>query len=220
VFTGFSAQNVHLPAGRFHIRRRNDMKRLAILFLLLPMAANATLIYDESVSGDIQGDQNNPALLGAFVLGDNTILGFDSIDTDTSSQGDTFGLTLAADQVIDSIVLSITNNSNTADRFTTTVFAEGFTQVEQYIQSPGFTGTVIFSPFATQTPGQYSFSTQFATGDQRAEGFFWEWTSGSAGCLSQNPAPSHSSASACSGSVWQGADALNSRSYIRTQNPA
>ena len=143
--------------------------------LLAPQMSHATTIYSEAVSGDLPGDQNSPTLVGSFIVGTDTILGHDSINTDTSSQGDTFGLTLGAGQHIDSILLTITNNTNTADGFTTTVFRSPFTQVQQFIEPAGTTGAISFTPFPSQSPGQYNFSLQYVTGNQPTQGFNWQW---------------------------------------------
>ncbi len=143
--------------------------------LLAPQMSHATVIYSEAVSGDLPGDQTSPTLVGSFIVGTDTILGHDSINTDISSEGDTFGLTLGAGQHIDSILLTITNNTNTADAFATTVFESPFTQVQQFLKSAGTTGATSFSPFASQSPGQYNFSIQYATGNQPTQGFNWQW---------------------------------------------
>jgi hypothetical protein len=87
----------------------------ASVALLVPQISHASVIYSEAVSGDLPGDQNFPKLVGAFIAGTNTILGHDSMNTDIGSQGDTFGLTLGVGQHIDSILLTLTNNTNTAE---------------------------------------------------------------------------------------------------------
>jgi hypothetical protein len=147
----------------------------ASVALLVPHTSHATVIYSEAVSGDLPGDQNFPKLVGSFIAGTNTILGHDSINTDIGSQGDTFGLTVGVGQHIDSILLTITNNTNTADGFTTTVFQSPFTQVQQLVQAAGTAGAIHFNPFGSQPPGQYNFSIQYETDNQPTQGFDWQW---------------------------------------------
>ena len=128
------------------------------------------------MSGDLPGDQAHPLLIGSFASGTNTVTGHDSIDSDTAlGEGDTFGLTLSAGQRIDSIVLHVTDNTNTADAFSLTIFQSPFIQVDQQVLAPGGGGSFPFTPFATQSPGQYNFSIQAETGNQPANGFDWEW---------------------------------------------
>jgi hypothetical protein len=123
----------------------------------------------------LPGDQGNPLLIGSFVPGTDSVIGFDSVASDVSSQGDTFGLALSAGQHIDSISLDITNNTNTADGFQLTIFQSPFAQVEQQDLAPGGSGVFSFTPFASQTPGQYNFSIVAKTGIQPSNGFDWEW---------------------------------------------
>jgi hypothetical protein len=133
-------------------------------------------IYTEAVSGDLPGDQNSPLLVGALALGGNTVTGHDSVDSDTvDGQGDTFGLALSAGQHIDSIVLHITDNTNDADNFTLTIFQSPFLQEDQQVLTAGSVGTFPFTPFGSQSPGQYNFSIQAETVNQPANGFDWEW---------------------------------------------
>lgn len=138
-----------------------------------PQMSHATVIYSEAVSGDLPGDQNFPTLVGSFIVGTNSILGHDSLGTDILSQGDTFGLTLGAGQHIDSILLTITSNTNTADAFAATIFESPFTQVKQFVEPAGTTGAIGFTPFASQSPGQYNFSIQYVTANQPTQGFNW-----------------------------------------------
>ena len=147
----------------------------ASVALLALQTLHADVIYSEAVSGDLPGDQTFPELLKELIPGTNTILGNDSLNTDIGSQGDTFGLTLGANQHIDSILLSITNNTNTADSFTTTVFQSPFIQVQQFVQVAGTVGAIDFDPFGSQLPGQYNFSTQYVTANQPTQGFDWQW---------------------------------------------
>jgi len=151
------------------------MSFIGTSLLAAPTLATATVIYNEATSGDLRGDQSTSTLVGSFVAGDNTILGRDSILTDIGSQGDTFGLTLLVGQRIESISVSIGNNTNTNDQFGLTVFQSPFAQVSQISPIKGAVGTFSFSPFASQSAGQYNFSTQFVTGTQPANGFDWRW---------------------------------------------
>lgn len=133
-------------------------------------------IYTEAVSGDLPGDQNSPLLVGALALGTNIVTGHDSVVSDTApGEGDTFGLTLSAGQRISSIVLHVTDNTNDADNFALTIFQSPFLQEQQQVLTAGGGGSFPFTPFATQSPGQYNFSTQAETGNQPANGFDWEW---------------------------------------------
>jgi hypothetical protein len=153
-----------------------------------PQTSLAKIVYSEFVSGDLPGDQNFPLLIGSFASGTNTVIGHDSIATDTvDGQGDTFGLTLSAGQHIDSIVLHITNNTNTADGFSLTIFQSPFTQADQQGLAPGGGGDFSFTPFATQSPGQYNFSIQARTANQPANGFDWEWDIHLAGATVPEP---------------------------------
>jgi len=147
------------------------------LAILGPRTSLASVVYSETASGDLPGDQSAPLLIGSFGLGTNTVLGHYSLDSDTvgPGAGDTFGLTLSAGQHIDSIVLHVTDNTNVADQFSLTIFQSPFTQVDQQVLSPGGEGSFSFAPFATQSPGQYNFSIQAETGNDTANGFNWEW---------------------------------------------
>ena len=148
----------------------------AWLAIFQPQASFGAIVYSETVSGDLPGDQNNPLLIGSFVSGTNSVIGHDSIDSDTAlGQGDGFGLTLSAGQHIDSIVLHVTNNTNDADGFALTIFQSPFTQVEEQELTPGGGGDFTFTPFATQSPGQYNFNIQAHTANQPANGFDWQW---------------------------------------------
>jgi hypothetical protein len=157
--------------------------------LLAPQLSHAEVVYSEAVSGDLPGDQNFPQLVGPFVVGTNTILGHDSINTDIGTQGDTFGLTLGAGQHIDSIRLTITNNGNTADAFDATIFESPFSEPQQIGEAAGATGAINFTPFASQSPGQYNFSTQYETGNEPAQGFDWEWDIQVSGPVTATPEP-------------------------------
>jgi hypothetical protein len=136
------------------------------------------------VSGDLPGDQNFPLLIGSFASGTNTVVGHESIDSDTApGQGDTFGLTLSAGQHIDSIVLHVTDNTNTADGFGLTIFQSPFTQVDQQELTPGGGGDFTFTPFATQSPGKYNFSTRLIPTTSQQMGLIGNGTSTSLALL-------------------------------------
>ena len=143
--------------------------------LSAPQMSHAEIVYSEAVSGDLPGNEFSPTLIGSFITGTNTILGHDSIDSDTSSQGDTFGLTLGAGQQIDSILLTITNNTNPADAFQSDIFESPFNQPQRAEELAGATGEISFTPFASQSPDQYNFAIQMETSNQAAQGFDWEW---------------------------------------------
>lgn len=146
-----------------------------IPLLITSSSALATIVYSETTSGDLPGDQSQPLLIDSFVSGINTILGHDSIGSDIASQGDTFGFNLLNGYHIDSITLRLVNNTNVVDKFSLTIFKSSFTQVNQVVENPGASGSVNFTPFLPQTPGQYNFSTQFVTGTQPSQGFDWQW---------------------------------------------
>jgi PEP-CTERM motif len=157
--------------------------------LLAPPLSRAEVVYSEAGSGDLPGDQNFPELVGSFIAGTNTVTGHDSITSDIGSQGDTFGLTLGAGQHIDSILLTITNNGNTVDAFDATIFESPFSQAKQIAESAGASGAINFTPFASQSPGQYNFSIQFATDNERTQGFDWEWDLQVSGPATATPEP-------------------------------
>jgi hypothetical protein len=149
----------------------------SLLALGLTMAlagpAQAALIYDDDVSGDLAGDQNTPTPIGALSVGVNTVQGFNSQASNVGSGGDTFALDLPDGFSITSIDLIISNYTG-SDAFTATFFELPFTNVDQ---QGGIVGnaTVSFDFAAIQSPTALGFSTQYATGNDALTGFNWAW---------------------------------------------
>ena len=77
---------------------------LIVLFSLIS-SAEATIIYDESSSGDISGSSSEPTF--NFTLGENTILGSSSIGEVEDS--DTFLFVLPVGSQLNSVVYDFTN---------------------------------------------------------------------------------------------------------------
>jgi hypothetical protein len=136
--------------------------------------AQAAVLYDEAVSGDLGGDQNYPTLIGSISAGINTVTGYDSMATDkmAGGQGDTFALGLGPGVSLTSVQLVISNYSGTD------AFVGSFAQVPWANASQIFPisadGTYTFNFASIPKLSTLGFSTQFMTGSA-ATGFNWSW---------------------------------------------
>jgi hypothetical protein len=127
-------------SGRFIVpHRRRRLQRLRLILDLLEDRAVPSVLYDESISGDLSNNQNAPTQRTA-ALGTNSVLG--TVGGVTGSQ-DWLTITVPSGMVLDSIVL--------------------FSYVSSDVQ--GFTGVQAGTSFVgdTNTPGSYLGYAHFGT---------------------------------------------------------
>lgn len=157
--------------------------RLAAGFLVAALAsclyvpsAYGAVIYDEAVSGDLDGNQAAAPNVGALSLGTNTIRGLNSRSTNFvgSGQGDSFVVSTNPLYVITSIGLNVTNYSG-QDLFAATIFRPSPFAGYQQLASLSGDGVRNFN-IPVQTTNALGFSLQYQSGTSNSPASFdWEW---------------------------------------------
>ena len=187
-----TASTVSAPAARLlpSVARPGG----ALLLLALALAggiagsAQAAVVYNESIGGDLGGNQGDPRVLGSFADGLNTFIGTLQRTNDSpppgfpSGQGDTFAMWLLPGQTITSARVTTTGGpiSNTltggvfrgASATPPRTFA-----VYQRLPSPPTSANVDFSFTLPPIDGDtlVMFSLQWATILNNADARDWKW---------------------------------------------
>lgn len=187
-----TASTVSAPAAE----RLTSVARSGGALLLLGLAlagsiasnAQAAVIYDESIGGDLGGNQGEPRVLGSFVDGLNTFIGTLQRTNDTppagfpSGQGDTFALWLLPGQTITSVRVTTTGEA-TSNTMTGSVFRGVSTTpprtftVYQRLPSPPTSDHVDFSFSLPAIEGDtlVGFSLQWANIQVASDARDWKW---------------------------------------------
>lgn len=149
------------------------MVPVALLSVFVFSSASGALLYDESVGGDVNGNQAAPTAVGTLLLGLNLVQGYDSTATDVGAQGDTFTLLLPAGMTVQSIALTLTNYTG-SNAFAATLLRYGPFHV--YQQYSGITGNGVFNytVASIMSPATLGFSTQLQTTTEPT-GANWQW---------------------------------------------
>lgn len=82
------------------------LKLFAALCVLVAQPIYGTVIYSETIDGELSGLIDTPTSIGALGLGDNTVTG--TISTGGLSFVDSFTFTVVSGQVLDSITFTLT----------------------------------------------------------------------------------------------------------------